>query len=294
LTARRQLVHRFARSIARREQVPIVPVITTERLRLDAFIDSDIGALADILSEPEVTKNITANGSTAARCRASAAHRINWHNAGWGEHGYGVWAVRARSELATEAGTLLGWCGFAPPDIGDDPEILYGLAPQCWGRGLAQEMARAAIGWLFVKTAHAGASAVIFGRINPVSAAIAAKLGMRKRGTMAMPDFLPDLKLARDVLDYEIWRLGHGRTRDVEALLFQAPYKGGQIASLKLADPGSFEQTFCEAARERQDYASVERAELDRRVCAAFRQGMEEPSLDWYHLDRKDWAATRG
>jgi RimJ/RimL family protein N-acetyltransferase len=265
-----------------------IPIITTGRLQLDAFGDADIGALAAILAEPDVTKNITANASTPEKCRASARHRIGWHNASWGERGYGVWAVRSRADNA-----LIGWCGFAAPDIGADPEILYGLAPRCWGSGLAQEMVRAAIGWLFAETPHQGVSAVIFGRINPVSAAIAGKLGMTKRGTMAMNVFLPDLALARDVLEYEIWRFGHGRTRDAEALLFQAPYKGGQIASLRLADLVAVEQLFCDAARARAEFAPFDRAQTERRVRDAFRQGVAEPYLDWYHLERADWLNAR-
>jgi RimJ/RimL family protein N-acetyltransferase len=261
-----------------------VPTLTTERLRLDAFGDADIGALAAILAEPDVAKNITTNGSTPEKCRASAKQRIGWHNASWGERGYGVWAVRSDD-------ALIGWCGFAAPDIGEDPEILYGLAPKVWGRGLAQEMVRAAIGWLFAETPSAGVSAVIFGRLNPVSAAIAGKLGMTKRGTMAMTDFLPDRALARDVLEYEIWRLGHGSTRDADALLFQAPYKGGQIASLGIADPVAVEQLFCDAARDRSEFASFDRAQTERRVRDAFRQGVAEPFLDWYHLKRNDWRA---
>jgi len=263
-----------------------IPILTTERLRLVAFNDADVGALAAILAEPDVAKAITANGSTPEKCRAGAQHRIGWHNASWGERGYGVWAVRARSDNA-----LIGWCGFTAPDIGEDPEILYGLAPHWWGRGLAQEMVRAAIDWLFANTPHQGVSAVIFGRINPVSAAIAGKLGMTRRGTMAMKDFLPDLALARDVLEYEIWRLGHGRTREPEALLFQAPYKGGQIASLRLADLVAVEQLFCDAARGRTEFASVDRAQTERRVRDAFRQGIAEPWLDWYHLERQNWRA---
>jgi RimJ/RimL family protein N-acetyltransferase len=260
-----------------------IPIITTERLRLDACSDADIDALSAILAEPEVAKTITANGSTPEKCRASAKHRIGWHNGSWGERGYGVWAVRQRTD-----GVLIGWCGFTAPDIGEDPEILYGLAPHCWGKGLAQEMVRAAIDWLFASTPHQGVSAVIFGRLNPVSAAIAGKLGMTKRGTMAMKDFLPDLALARDVLEYEIWRLGHGRTRDAEALLFQAPYKGGQIASLGLADLAAVEQLFCDAARGRAEFASFERGRTEQRVRDAFRQGVSEPWLDWYHLERQN------
>jgi hypothetical protein len=157
---------------------------------------------------------------------------------------------------------------------------------------VAQEAVRAAIDWLFAETPHQGVSAVIFGRINPVSAAIAGKLGMTKRGTMAMNVFLPDLALARDVLEYEIWRLGHGCTRDAEALLFQAPYKGGQIASLRLADLVAVEQLFCDAARARAEFAPFDRTQTERRVRDAFRQGVAEPYLDWYHLERENWRAV--
>ena len=268
----------------------VIAVITTARLRLEPFTDADIPALAAILAEPEVTKNITANGSTPGRCLASAAYRIERHNKGWQAHGYGVWAVKSREQVAP--GALLGWCGFAEPDIGEDPEILYGLAPNCWGRGLGQEAARAAVDWLFATTPHGGVSAVIFGRLNPVSVAIVGKLGMVRRGTMSMPDFLPDRVLAKDVLDYEIWRLASGRTRDPEALLFQAPYKGGQLATLDLGVPAEVEQAFCDAARGRDDFAHVAPAELDRRVRDAFRQGMAEPHLDWYHVARADWPSA--
>lgn len=264
----------------------IIPSLTTERLRLDGFSDADIGALAAILAEPDVTKAITANGSTPEKCQASARHRIGWHNASWDERGYGVWAVRSDD-------ALVGWCGFAAPDIGADPEILYGLAPHCWRKGLAREMVRAAIDWLFASTPHQGMSAVIFGRINPASVAIAGKLGMTKRGTMAMKVFLPDLALARDVLEYEIWRLGHGRTCDADALLFEAPYKGGQIASLRLADLVAVEQLFCDAARERAEFAPFDRAQTERRVRDAFRKGVAEPYLDWYHLERAAWLSPR-
>jgi hypothetical protein len=75
--------------------------------------------------------------------------------------------------------------------------------------------------------------------------------------------------------------------------LFQAPHKGGQFASLKLADPTEVEQRFRDAARDRSDYASIAREELDGRVRDAFRQGLAEPYLDWYHLARKDWRVAK-
>ncbi len=260
-----------------------IPTLETPRLRLAPFADGDAPELAAILAEPEVTKNITANGSTPERCLASARHRIGWHNRSWGERGYGVWAVKA------QGGALLGWCGFAAPDIGDDPEILYGLAPRCWRQGFGMEAARAAMDWLFRETQAGGVSAVVFGRLNPGSVAMIGKLGLAPRGTMPMADFMPDRTLARDVLEYEIWRLGQGKTLDAEALLFQAPHKGGQFATLDLGDPDEIEQAFRAAARGRSDYADVPRAQLDARISAAFRQGIAEAHLDWYHLPRAAW-----
>jgi ribosomal-protein-alanine N-acetyltransferase len=55
-------------------------------------------------------------------------------------HGYGLWTARLR-----EADALIGFCGYRffhePPQL----QLLYGLAPAYWGRGLATEAARAMI-----------------------------------------------------------------------------------------------------------------------------------------------------
>lgn len=269
-----------------------IPVVQAERLLLEAFSDADIPALAAILAEPEVTRNITANGSTPERCRDSAAARIAWHNRSWSQ-GYGVWAVKCRDNAIAPAGELLGWCGFAAPDVGEDPEILYGLAPQFWGQGLAKEMVSAAMDWLFDHTACNGISAVIFGRLNPASVALAEKFGMTRRGVMPAADFMPDHTLARDVLDYEVWRLANGVSRDPEAVLFEAPYKGGLIASLEPESLQQAETAFVDAARSRPDFADADAVELQRKVSVAFRQGVAEPFVDWLHISRDRWRADR-
>lgn len=76
-----------------------IPQVSTDRLRLVAYRQGDVDALAAILGEPDVSKNITANGSTPERCLESARQRINWHNSSWSDRGYGVWAVRAGAGL---------------------------------------------------------------------------------------------------------------------------------------------------------------------------------------------------
>ena len=58
------------------------------------------------------------------------------------------------------------------------------------------------------------------------------------------------------------------------------------------AEIAAIEQAFADAALARRDFAAFGRADLDRRVRAAFRQGRAEPWLDWHHLDRAQWQAA--
>ena len=264
-----------------------IPCVVTERLRLTAFEDTDAADLADILAVPEVTKNITANGSTPERCRNSAEQRIAWHNASWSDRGYGVWAVRSAEPIGSVfPGTLLGWCGFAAPDIGEDPEILYGLSPAVWGHGVATEAANAAITWLFNNTGQGGVSAVIFHRINAKSIAIVEKLGLRLRGTMPVTDFYSSESLARDVLDYELWRLAEGPTPDTETLLFEAPYRAGQLSTLGYGDRQEIELALITAAGNRTEFGGLDPNKLESRIRDAFQTGVNEPHLEWYHRKR--------
>ena len=262
-------------------------VPSTERLCFARFSEDDSEDLAKLLADPEITRMITANAAGPERCLASAKKRIDWHNGSWADKGYGVWALRSKGPGGRPIPQVIGWCGFAPPDLPDhDPEVLYGLSRDHWGQGLATEAARAAIDWLFRNTDYGAVAAVILGRLNPASGRTAEKLGMTLEGTMSMEDFLSTPSLARDVLDYEIWRLRDGDCLDPEALLFQAPYKAGQIASLELTDPAEVKAALCEAARARSDFNSLSTEELEQRVRQAFEEGRSEARMDVYQLAR--------
>jgi ribosomal-protein-alanine N-acetyltransferase len=58
--------------------------------------------------------------------------------------GYGLWAVRPKG-----APDIIGFAGYGflyePPEL----QLLYGLHPISWGRGLATEAARAVVGYAF-------------------------------------------------------------------------------------------------------------------------------------------------
>ena len=48
---------------------------------------------------------------------------------------------------------MIGFCGFRAIEETPEMEIVYGLLPAYWGRGLATEAARAALGYLW-ETGH--------------------------------------------------------------------------------------------------------------------------------------------
>lgn len=87
--------------------------------------------------------------------------------------GFGFWTVSRREEPE-----LVGFCGLRPIGESADVEVLYGIAPRLWGRGLATEAARAVLDFGFRRAAlpriYAGADPP-----NRASFRVIEKLGMR-------------------------------------------------------------------------------------------------------------------
>lgn len=264
------------------------------RLRYARFDDADVSALARLLADPGITRNITADGSTPERCREFAARRIAWHNATWDSHGYGVWALRSRMDRLAPTDRLLGWCGFVAPDDDDaDPEILYAIDADYRGLGLASEAARHAIGWLFETTRCAGVTAVISSRLNPGSVHVVEKLGFARRGRMRFDRFLSEPGLADEVLDYEIWRLAAAPTDDIDRLLEQVAYRGGQLSTVAAMDPSPARDALAASLGKRRPPES-ERPRLARKLVELFDAGRANAYMDCYHLGRDRWLDSTG
>ncbi|MDH3734740.1 MAG: GNAT family N-acetyltransferase, partial [Gemmatimonadota bacterium] len=69
---------------------------------------------------------------------------IDSSRASFAGEGWGLWAVRL-----SDSDVVAGFAGFRhffdPPEV----QLLYGLAPDFWGRGLATEAARAVVDYAF-------------------------------------------------------------------------------------------------------------------------------------------------
>ncbi len=119
--------------------------IETPRLRLRPFAAGDVDELHRLWTDPGVRKYIW-DDEVISREQAEAA--VEASLAHFRDTGRGLWAA-----FPLEGGELLGFCGHwffrDPPEL----ELLYGVATEHWGKGLATEMSRAMIRYGFEELA---------------------------------------------------------------------------------------------------------------------------------------------
>lgn len=140
----------------------------TARLTLRPWTLGDIDELHALWTRPEVRRYLW-DDQTITRERAEATvHEFMAPQ----EEGLGGWVVLDRS-----SGTLVGFAALIRREPGD-PELMYGLAPEWWGRGIATEAGRAVLAYAF--------SALNCERVtaatdvpNVASARVMERLGMR-------------------------------------------------------------------------------------------------------------------
>ena len=116
-----------------------IPELTTARLRLRAFRESDLDAYAAMMADPEVTRFL---GSAGPMSRADAWRQMAMFLGHWVLRGFGLWAVE---EL--ETGRLVGRIGCHYPEGFPGFEVGYTLARDAWGRGYAREGVGAALAY---------------------------------------------------------------------------------------------------------------------------------------------------
>jgi ribosomal-protein-alanine N-acetyltransferase len=143
--------------------------IQTSQLHLRPYRMKDIDDLHRLWTDPKVRKYLW---DDIVISREQAASVVQSSISCFKTHDFGQWLVLSRSE-----GSLVGFCGFR--FFGDQREIelLYGVAPAYWGRGLATEAARAALRYGFeecgFERVYAGADPP-----NTASFRVMEKLGM--------------------------------------------------------------------------------------------------------------------
>ena len=145
--------------------------LETGRLHIRAFRPRDAGPLAGFYEDIEATRYLG-----GVRTPEAVAQRVDEILARQASTGWGPAAVERRGD-----GRLVGYCGLQPLPGTDDIELLYGLLPDCWGRGYATEMAGVVL--------RAGLEVLALPRVvavvhpdNRASIAVLRRIGMKYDG----------------------------------------------------------------------------------------------------------------
>jgi len=116
-----------------------IPTLTTERLRLREFRESDFPAYVEMIGDPAVARFL-ADGKPLDR--VNAWRQMAMFAGHWALRGYGVWAVEERA-----TGDFIGRIGCFYPEGWPEFEIGYTLRRSAWGKGYASEGAAAALNY---------------------------------------------------------------------------------------------------------------------------------------------------
>jgi ribosomal-protein-alanine N-acetyltransferase len=155
-----------------------IPTLTTERLRLRPFAETDLDALHPLLVEEGVMRYFP---NPAPPSRERVEQLIRRQLAHWEKHGFGWWVVEllsAPDAARPPAAGLLGWNGLLYLPETDEVEVDFLLGREHWGKGYATEGARASLRFGFCDLGLTTIVALAHPD-NTASRHVIEKLGMR-------------------------------------------------------------------------------------------------------------------
>ena len=116
--------------------------LQTDRLTLTPFAEADLPDLHALFTDPDVRRYLLDELVVEETWTADVVGRSV---AMFQNLGYGLWAVRETGQRP-----IIGFCGYWRFEHLKHPlQLIYGLLPVWWGRGLATEAARAGLNYGF-------------------------------------------------------------------------------------------------------------------------------------------------
>lgn len=116
--------------------------LQTDRLTLTPFADKDLPQLHALFTDPDVRRYLLDDLIVEETWTADVVDKSATM---FRDLGYGLWAVRE-----TRQRPIIGFCGYWRFEHLPHPlQLIYGLLPTWWGRGLATEAARTMLNYGF-------------------------------------------------------------------------------------------------------------------------------------------------
>ena len=116
-------------------------IVETDRLWLRQFVPDNAEAVLEYSGKPEVMQYV-------APCLTSIEEAVRILEEGplsdYGKYGFGRWAV-----VLKENQRVIGFAGLKFLEDLQEVDLGYLLMPECWGKGLATEAARASVNYGF-------------------------------------------------------------------------------------------------------------------------------------------------
>jgi RimJ/RimL family protein N-acetyltransferase len=159
-----------------------IPRVETARLLLRGFEERDLDAFAAMQADAEVMRFISPTGPRERDVTWRDMAQAIGH---WALRGHGLWAVEERG-----TGAFLGRVGIIRPEGWPEIELAYSLVRGAWGRGLATEAGRAALGWAFGALGVPRVASFI-APANLASQAVSRRLGAACEGEAVLLGSMP-------------------------------------------------------------------------------------------------------
>lgn len=118
-----------------------IPTLTSDRLHLRKYSPDDLETFISILSNPNTIKYLPSNEPWP---RAKVEKWLLGSRAHWVKEGFGWWILEHKIDERA-----IGWCGLQKLESTGEVEVLYLLAEEYWGQGLATEGAKLSIEYGF-------------------------------------------------------------------------------------------------------------------------------------------------
>lgn len=158
------------------------PTLTTKRLRLRPFSTADIGRVAELANDPELSRNLKSFEYPYAL--EDAEKWVGSLAGEWESGTSAVFAVCLREEAEEEAGRLIGATGVVLDQQSNRGELGYWIGRSYWGQGIATEACRSVLDFAFSQLGLNKVVAECLTR-NGASAGVLEKVGMDQEGFLA-------------------------------------------------------------------------------------------------------------